>query len=181
MSQLCESLPLDTRKHRSRLSDRRCPQTVLLFPVCRYANAISSCRTQFRLNLYTAKIGGIDRQPVGQDKVSCMLLAADARQETSQDLCASMRTISHQTHVGEQALGDARGKRHTAVRLHCAHSLNPNPPRGERPSRCDPQEARFLTYRFEALSSHAKQPVSAANRPEPGKKRPAKHAGLFSR
>jgi hypothetical protein len=56
MSQLCESLPLDTRKHRSRLSDRRCPQTVLLFLVCRYANAISSCRPQFRLNLYIVKI-----------------------------------------------------------------------------------------------------------------------------
>jgi hypothetical protein len=176
MSQLCESLPLDTRKHRSRLSDRRCPQTVLLFLVCRYANAISSCRPQFRLNLYIVKIAVLIGSQCGS-RVSCMP-AANARQETSQDLCASMRTISHQTHVG---VGDARGKRHTALRLHCTHSLNPNPPRGERPSRCDPQEARFLTYRFEAFSSHAKQPVSAAKRPEPGKKRPAKHAGLFSR
>jgi hypothetical protein len=178
MSQLCESLPLDTRKHRSRLSDRRCPQTVLLLPVCRYANAISSCRTQFRLNLYIVKIAILIGSQWVKTKFLACLLAADARQETSQDLCASMRTISHQTHVG---VGDARGERHTALRLHCAHSLNPNPPRGERPSRCDPQEARFLTYRFEAFSSHAKQPVSAAKRPEPGKKRPAKHAGLFSR
>ena len=129
--------------HRSRPSDPRCSQAFLLFPVCRHATAISSCRPQFRLNLYSVKMSALNQQPVGQDKISCMLLAADARQETSQDLCASMRTISHQTHVGDQALGDARGKPHTALRLHCAHALNPNPPRGERPSRCDPQQARF--------------------------------------
>ena len=30
---------------------------------------------------------------------------------------------------------------------------------------------RVLTYPFEAFSSHAKQPVSAAKRPEPGNKK----------
>jgi hypothetical protein len=183
MSQLCESLPLDTRKHRSRTSDPCCPQTVLLFAVCRRATAISSCRPQFPLNLYTVKMTTlISTQWVKTKFLACCWLpmpgqetSQETSQVTSQDLSASMRTISHQTHVGDQALGAARGKRHTALPIARCSLAQPESAAGRAPSRCDPQEAavsEILVARALSLfSSHAKRPVAAAKRLEPDNKK----------